>query len=247
MFRKAVAGPKQESKDLIRWRGHEVTRIEAFSDAVFAFAITLLVISLEVPKDLDDLLNKMYGFIPFACCFFMLFQIWMTQNKFFRRYGIHDEYTIVLNGILMFLVIFFGYPLKFLWVAITNNYFLSVTYTKVMYLFFIYSGGFTLIFTVFALMYYHALKKPSLQLTESEKYETRTYLYRQLGMAAIGLLSIILASSPHTINFAGVVYALIGPLLGILHSRRGKIHRTRFKEEYEANIILNNDPDGHHK
>jgi hypothetical protein len=33
-----------------RWRSHEISRIEGLSDAVFAFAVTLLVVSLEVPK-----------------------------------------------------------------------------------------------------------------------------------------------------------------------------------------------------
>ena len=38
-------------------RGHVVTRIEAFSDAVFAFAIALLIVALEVPKTYKALMG----------------------------------------------------------------------------------------------------------------------------------------------------------------------------------------------
>ena len=47
----------QNKKDKIKWRSHEVARIEALSDGVFAFAISLLVISLEVPKTSTALLE----------------------------------------------------------------------------------------------------------------------------------------------------------------------------------------------
>src|SRR6267143_1298112 len=40
-----------------RWRSHEISRIEGLSDAVFAFAVTLLVVSLEVPKTFNDLVQ----------------------------------------------------------------------------------------------------------------------------------------------------------------------------------------------
>src|SRR6202008_4638652 len=48
-----------------RWRGREVSRIEGLSDAVFGFAIPLLVISLEVPQTFGQLLQAMKGMVAF--------------------------------------------------------------------------------------------------------------------------------------------------------------------------------------
>ena len=96
-------------------RHREVSRVEGFSDAVFAFAITLLVVSLEVPRTFDELVHVMRGFPAFAVSFVLLFQIWRRHYLFFRSYDLEDGTVVVLTGALLFVVLFYVYPLKFLW------------------------------------------------------------------------------------------------------------------------------------
>src|ERR671928_540454 len=104
-----------------RWRGEDVSRIEGFSDAVFGFAVTLLVVSLEVPNTFDELLATMRGFFAFAICFGMFYQVWYDHYKFFRRYGLDDNFTIHLSALLLFVVLFYIYPLKFLFSALMDQ------------------------------------------------------------------------------------------------------------------------------
>src|SRR5947199_1830758 len=96
-----------------RWRSHEVSRTEGLSDAVFGFAITLLVVSLEVPRTFDELMYAMRGFGAFAISFTLLFIVWYNQYKFFRRYNLQDNIKILLNCILIFLALFDSSPLTF--------------------------------------------------------------------------------------------------------------------------------------
>src|SRR5215475_9295131 len=105
-----------------RWRSHEVSRIEGLSDAVFGFAVTLLVVSLEVPKTFGELMEAMRGFGAFAICFALLIVVWYNQYKFFRRYALQDNYTLVLNAMLLFVVLFYVYPLKFLFSFLISQF-----------------------------------------------------------------------------------------------------------------------------
>src|SRR6058998_660094 len=104
------------SRDLIGFhlRGREVTRLESFSDAVFGFALTLLVVSLDVPKSFDDLVTTMRGFPAFALCFLFLALIWNGHYRHCRRYGLDDGTARFLTCVMLFLVLFYVYPLKFL-------------------------------------------------------------------------------------------------------------------------------------
>src|SRR5258708_3524214 len=121
MFRRRLIKQQTGAKTGFRWRGHEISRIEWLTDAVFAFAITLLVVSLEVPPTFSELMETMRGLFGFAISFVILFQVWFAQSLFCRRYALVDSMSVVLNGILLFVVLFYIYPLKFLCSLLMNE------------------------------------------------------------------------------------------------------------------------------
>jgi len=86
------------------WRGHEVTRLEGFTDAVFAFAVTLLIVALEVPHTFEGLLDVLRGFPAFVICFAILMTFWNAHYKFFRRYGLQNLFSRVITMAIIVLV-----------------------------------------------------------------------------------------------------------------------------------------------
>jgi uncharacterized membrane protein len=233
MIREHFIDHSKIDKDKIRRRGYEVSRIEAFSDAVFAFAVTLLIVALEVPHDYHELHEKMLGFFGFGLAFLLLFQVWYTQNLFFRRYGLHDFWTIVLNGMLIFTVLFFVYPLKFLVSIFSSPVLQAMTEHELRELMTVYSLGFGTIFIIFTLMHVNALKKGHhINLNAEEIFETKTQVYRNILFASFGIVITVasLLLPIQLIGIAGMSFALIGPGTAILHSRRGKVFRKTFGE-----------------
>src|SRR5579863_5320693 len=167
-----------------RWRGGRITRLEAFTDAVFAFAVTLLVVSLEVPRTFSDLIMAMKGFVAFAICFAILVQVWYEHYVFSRRYGLQTFYTVILNSILIFVVLFFVYPLKFLFTLLvgvlsggilaTHPVDQSIQLAQVPALMLIYSLGFAAVSAVFTLLFRYAYGlRRELHLNEYESLRTR--------------------------------------------------------------------------
>lgn len=213
-----------------RWRAGEITRLEAFCDVVFGFALTLLVVSLEVPKNYAELMAAVRGFVPFAACFAQLILIWRAHYRFSRRYGLEDPYTVFLNIILLFLVLFYVYPLKFVFTLIFseltgNAATADVGWHEASVLMRIYALGFVSVFLLFGLMYTHAYKlRQQLELNEVEALETRLALQESLIMAAVGILSFAVAfKNP---PWAGWIYFLLAPVLsihGIVYGKRVRL------------------------
>lgn len=204
-----------------RLRGLEVTRLESFSDAVFGFALTLLVVSLDVPKTWDDLATMMRGFPAFAICFLFLTLIWRGHYRFCRRYGLDDARTLTLTGVMLFLVLFFVYPLKFLF-----NFSLTALFgagnlppqvlTRAQFadLMTIYGLGFAAVYLALYCLYAHAYRlRDSLELNELERMDTRYQMRRFLILIAVGLLSAGIAHIPSLSSWSGMTYATLFPLL----------------------------------
>jgi uncharacterized membrane protein len=206
---------------LLPERRHEVSRVEAFSDAVFAFALTLLVVALDVPKSYAELRTLMAGFVPFACSFALLTWIWYEHNVFFRRYGLQDGYTVAVNAGLLFVVLFYVYPLKFLFTAAFSFFIpalrpgtVPMSVPELASLFAIYGAGFVILFLMFGLLYLRVYRQRDvLGLSRLEVMDVKIAAGAHMVSVAIGGLSVAIAlfGPGYTPMLAGFTYFLMGP------------------------------------
>jgi uncharacterized membrane protein len=223
----ALLPPRLRGEAHFRWRGGEVSRLEALSDAVFAIALTLLVVTLQVPAGAEELATTFWQFPAFALCFAFLIWIWYQHFLFHRRYGFEDALTVALNGALLFCVVFYVYPLKFLAEVLISGRLIGGEATDfggagqtVMLL---YAGGFTGIFLVLTLMTSRAWRlRAELGLNAAERAATRGTLVAQTGSLALGVASLVLTIAlPGHPEFGGLIFFLMGPLWGVIGWRTG--------------------------
>jgi uncharacterized membrane protein len=201
-------------------RRHDITRLEAFSDAVFGFALTLLVVSLDVPRSYAELMGVMGGFLSFACCFALLIWVWHEHNVFFRRYGLQDGLTVVLNGALLFVVLFYVYPLKFMFDSMFARFIPTANPPEPMLLFqlanasAVYAVGVMSMFVMFAMLYWRAhSKREALGLTEMDTFDLKSLAGHHLVSAGVGgvALAIALWAPLQFAPFSPASLALMGP------------------------------------
>ena len=213
--------PRREQH--FRWRGNEISRVEGFTDAVFAFAVTLLVVALEVPHTFKGLMDVVRGFPAFLICFTLLMTFWNAHYSYHRRYGLDGAFSRVMTMAIIVLVLFFVYPLKFLFTYITVGLFgLDMqnaphleTMAEGRALYLIYGLGFAGVWGLYAVLYAHALSlRAQLQLDEVEVVLTRSSLAAYLIYVAVCLLSIALAMLTTNSWLPGVIYMVLAPLQG---------------------------------
>lgn len=228
-------------QDGFRLRGTAMSRVDGFSDVVFGFALTLLVVSLEVPHTYDELHKVLLGVFPFAVCFLLFFTVWHAHFRFFRRYGLHDPGTIWINCVLLFTVLVYVYPLKFLFTLVAwapnraNDSPVFSNPTQVRELVIVYGAGFAAIYLIFAVLYANAWRqRRELALNPLEITLTLVAIVDNIGVGAAGVLCCLLAAILAPQHAGRACYAF---LLIILWSRtrailaKRHIHAARLRTQ----------------
>jgi uncharacterized membrane protein len=95
----------------------ETARVEAFSDAVFAIAITLLILEIKVPNVeqlktglLDALVEKWPSYLAFCIGFFTILVCWINHHYMFDRIKTTSHSLILINSLTLFVVTFVPFP-----------------------------------------------------------------------------------------------------------------------------------------
>ncbi|WP_144392512.1 TMEM175 family protein [Pleionea sediminis] len=215
-------------------RGEGMTRIEVFVDAAFAFAVTMLVISIDqIPRSMDELMQASKLIPAFIASVIQLMWIWHGHSLWSKRFGLEDGRTVLMSAALLIIVLVYIYPLKMMFAGMFSflsdgffpTEFVLKTYQELRYLFTFFAIGFIAIGTVFLLMYHYALRlKDGLKLTKHEVYLTETNCLLALGMLGVGVIALVL---PYLVldkwvSITGFVYALLGVVDPLISWKRRK-------------------------
>lgn len=135
----------------------ETARIEAFSDGVFAIAVTLLVLELHVPEFnkgqdpgflLAELKTQWPGYLSFTISFFTIFIMWVNHHKLFKQIYKRNNGVMFANGLILFLASILSYPS-----ALLTRFYETPSQQFVVS---VYTGMFVLVNISYSLLWYYA-------------------------------------------------------------------------------------------
>ncbi len=142
----------------------ETARLEAFSDGVFAIAITLLVLEIRVPHLGEDAaghellaaLGRLWpSYLAYATSFATILIMWINHHRIFRCLRRVDHPLFILNGLLLLCITFVPFP-----TALLTEYLQRPAQGIAAA---VYSGTFVVTAVIFNLLWHHVARSPRLQ------------------------------------------------------------------------------------
>ena len=209
-----------------------MTRIETFVDAAFAFAFTMLVISIdEIPQSPPELLALSRDIPAFLLSATIIGSVWLAHSTWSRTFGLQDKVTIFLSLGLVMLVLIFVYPIKLMVQAsvvflsqgwLGTDIFLNPGWedNAVAGLFVYFSFGFAILSLLVICLYLNSLHhRVPLRLNPDEVEYCHRHILSWSVVCAVAFVScfIALTASEENIVNAGFVYMSIWLLMPIGH------------------------------
>jgi hypothetical protein len=215
-----------------RLRGMDMTRLEAFMDAAFAFSVTMMVISVDrVPDNATDLLAAFRNVPAFIASIAVLGLFWRGHWLWSRRYGLEDGISIFISWTMLVTILIYIYPLKVIfggmWYLLSDRAvgqpLLLQSAVQARALFAVFAIGFTAIALGILLLNLRAyyLRGP-LRLNEPERITTVGEITGWLIPVSVGILSLVLALTvPRPqVQWSGWVYFSLAVLVPTHNSIR---------------------------
>src|SRR5881394_2403099 len=185
-----------------RLRGMDMTRLETFIDAAFAFAISMLVIAAQqIPDNIQTLLAAFKNVPTFVCSIAVLGIFWRGHWLWSRRYGLEDGVSILISWAMIVTILIFIYPLKAIfssmWFLISSGqigqpFSLHTTVSQARTIFAIYALGLIAISAEILLLNLRAWQlREALRLNARERLMTRGELTGWSIPVCVGLVSLV--------------------------------------------------------
>ncbi len=195
--------------------GDRTARIDNFTDAAFAFAISLMVIGGTGAPETFDALIRSLGDIPaFLFGFAVMAMFWLGHVRWRRLRGEGDTFSTVLTLVLIFLTLIYVQPLR----AMASATGLFFTGQGKMFggslpgLFAVYGTGFVAMAATMVALYWESLR--SAEMSGADRAEARGERGIWVILAATGMASILMSMTRYGV-WAAMLYATLPITIGI--------------------------------
>jgi hypothetical protein len=208
-------------------------RIDNFVDAAFAFAVSLLVISVgDAPESLAELRAALLRTPAFAGGFALIALFWWAHHSWARLRPRRDGWSLLLSLAIVFVVLVYVFPLRLL--MLTGLGFLSGGVLPgaelvrgsddLRLLYVIYGAGFSALGLLYAALYGRAARTLRVDGAGDRAEAAAQSAGSHLILLGAGVVSTVLAlalplrpGAGWMSSLPGFVYALIGPVMGLYY------------------------------
>lgn len=226
----------------MRLRGLAMTRIETFADAAFAFAVTLLVISVDdVPRSFEEMVTALKSTPVFLFASAQIFLFWFAHRNWSRIYGLDDKVAVILTLLLVLSLLVMVFPLRIVYgfgaADITNDWIPSpftldpeLWLDELRLIFIMFGVSWAWLSGVIVAMFVYSLKqRVHLDLNDAELDNANSHIWAFAILGFAGILSIVIALtvSSEWVKLAGYQYFLLLSLVFVKRFRRLPWARSR--------------------